>query len=111
MPSSLESTFEAYLRMLAPELLDGMVREYRIVPGRRYRWDYAWPLRKAALELHGGLWAYGAHSRPAGVQRDMAKANAATLAGWRVLFFSTDDIESDPESIVTQLRSLLEVRS
>ena len=108
MPSSLERQFAYYLRALAPEWADAAVEQYRIVPGRRYAWDYAFPAQRVAVELHGGLHSNGAHVRAHGVQRDMAKANAATLAGWRVLYFSTDDLEDDPEGAISQLRAVLE---
>lgn len=108
MSSTLEATFVHYLSFMAPDLKAGMVEQYRIAPGRRFKWDFAWPEKKTAIELHGGLWTYGAHSRPAGVQRDMTKANVATLAGWRVLYFSTDDLEDDPETVIAQVRKALE---
>lgn len=108
MSSGLEDTFAHYIRFLAPDLAVGMVEQYRIAPERRFKWDFAWPEKKTAIELHGGLWAYGAHSRPAGVQRDMTKANVATLAGWKVLYFSTDDLEDDPETVIAQVRMVLE---
>ena len=109
MASSLERQFMYYLRALAPEWADAAVEQYRIVPGRRYAWDFAWPEPFCvAVELHGGLHSNGAHVRAHGVQRDMAKANAATLAGWRVLYFSTDDLEDDPEGAISQLRAVLE---
>lgn len=111
MSSTLEATFAHYVSFLAPDLKPGMVEQYRIAPDRRFKWDFAWPAQKLAIELHGGLWSYGAHSRPAGVQRDMVKANLATLAGWRVLYFSTDDLEDDPESVIAQVRAVLNMEA
>lgn len=108
MSSSLERTFVYYLRFLCPDLTEGMVEQYRIVPDRRWRWDFAWPEKKVAIELHGGLWSSGAHTRAAGVQRDMNKANAATMAGWRVLYFSTDDLDDDPEDVIATIRTVVE---
>lgn len=60
-----------------------------------------------AVELHGGLWSRGAHSRPQGIQRDMNKANFAVMNGWRVLYFSTQDIETDPESCIAVIRQVV----
>jgi very-short-patch-repair endonuclease len=108
MASSLERTFIYYLRFLCPDLAVGMVEQYKIVPDRKWRWDFAWPEKKVAIECHGGLYSGGAHTRPAGVQRDMNKANAATVAGWRVLYFSTDDIEDDPEDVINTVRAVVE---
>jgi very-short-patch-repair endonuclease len=45
-----------------------------------------------AVEIEGGIWAAGRHTRGAGYQKDLDKYNAATIRGWRVLRFSTEDI-------------------
>lgn len=52
--------------------------EYHGVPGRKYRMDIAWPESMVCLEIEGGTWKGGRH--------DHAKANAAAIAGWRVLY-------------------------
>jgi very-short-patch-repair endonuclease len=106
MTSTLESTFDYLLRVLAPDLPEPET-EYRIIPSRKWRWDCAWPVEQVAIELQGGLWTYGAHTRPAGVQRDMEKHNAATCAGWRLLYFSTDMLTHEPEKAIAQVRALL----
>jgi len=59
--------------------------EYRIVPGRRFRWEWAWPEHEVALEIQGGVWIGGKHGRGSGVVKDHEKMNLAVLAGWRVL--------------------------
>lgn len=61
------------------------VREFKFDPGRRWRFDFAWPDLRLALEVEGGVWTGGRHTRGAGFLRDMEKYNAATIAGWRVL--------------------------
>jgi very-short-patch-repair endonuclease len=108
MNSTLEQTFVHYLSFLAPDLKAGMVEQYRIAPGRRYRLDAAWPDKKIGVELEGGLYSGGAHSRPVGIQRDIHKHNFAVMNGWRVLRFSTRDIEDDPEICIAQIRALIE---
>jgi len=61
--------------------------EYRFAPPRRWRFDYAWPKVEppVALEVEGGVFVAGRHSRGAGMINDMEKYNTATLAGWKVL--------------------------
>lgn len=59
--------------------------EYRFAPPRRWRFDYAWCGPKVALEVEGGVFVAGRHSRGLGMVKDMEKYNTATLAGWRVL--------------------------
>jgi very-short-patch-repair endonuclease len=71
---------------------DGWYREFRFQPGRKWRFDLAcWPI-KLAIELHGGTWSGGRHTRGAGFQRDREKMNAAQVLGWSVLEFTTDDV-------------------
>lgn len=58
--------------------------EYRFHPTRRWRFDWCWPERKIALEIEGGVWTKGRHTRGKGFMGDMAKYNAAALQGYRV---------------------------
>lgn len=50
-----------------------------------WRFDWAWPDEKVALEVEGGLFNGGFHAHPTGIRRDMAKYNAAGARGWIVL--------------------------
>lgn len=76
------SRFEPLLRSAG---LPAPVREHRFHPVRRWRFDYAWLVEKVALEVEGGVWTGGRHTRGAGFLGDMEKYNAATVAGWRVV--------------------------
>jgi len=69
------------------------VLQYRAIPGRRWRWDFAWPDRKLLVEVQGGLWIKSAHTTGTGIGRDIEKHNATVLAGWRVLFVTAHMIE------------------
>jgi hypothetical protein len=75
--------------------------QYRVIPGRRYRWDFAWPGYKVCVELHGGVWQQGAHNRGWGVRRDAEKARLAQLAGWIALSFTPDDGKDGLDAVVT----------
>ena len=59
--------------------------EVRFDPLRRWRFDYASEARRIAIEIEGGVYNGGRHTRPAGFLGDIEKYNAATLQGWRVL--------------------------
>lgn len=59
--------------------------EYRFHPVRRWRFDYALPDYKIALEVEGGVWTGGRHNMPLGFLSDIEKYNTATLMGWRVV--------------------------
>jgi len=60
------------------------VKEFRFHPKRMWRFDYAFPEHKIALEVEGGVYTQGRHTRPLGFLGDIEKYNTATLMGWRV---------------------------
>ena len=59
--------------------------EYRFAHPRRWRFDFAWPAHLIALEVEGGVWTNGRHTRGSGFVGDMAKYNHAAILGWKVL--------------------------
>lgn len=61
------------------------VMEHQFCPTRKFRFDFAWPEQKLALEVEGGVFIRGAHGSISGIMRDMEKYNLAALYGWRVL--------------------------
>jgi very-short-patch-repair endonuclease len=71
------------------------VREYVFSESRRWRFDFAWPTWKLAVEVEGGTkFGKSRHSRGSGFVNDCRKYNAAALDGWRVLRFTTEMVES-----------------
>lgn len=68
------------------------VKEYKFHPERRWRFDYAIPEHKIALEVEGGVWTQGRHTRPQGFLGDIEKYNTATLMGWRVFRTTPTDL-------------------
>ena len=89
--SELENIFAAQLDAVG---LDGYVREYQAIPGRRYRFDFCWVKERLAVEIQGGTYSRGAHARPLGIKRDYEKGNLAVQFGWRVLQFDADMVKS-----------------
>lgn len=79
------------------------VPEYRWHPVRKFRADYAIPLHRVLIEIDGGLWVNGGHSRGAARMHDMAKDRAATLLGWRTLRYAPTELTA----IISDLRILL----
>lgn len=71
-----------------------LVREYRFCE-RRWRFDYAHPGTRIAIELNGGVWSGGRHVRGAGYLRDREKVNAAQLLGWRVVELGTGQVNAE----------------
>jgi very-short-patch-repair endonuclease len=73
------------LWMLRVEGLLPVKTEYRFMPTRRFRFDFCWPERKVALEVEGGRWVNGAHSRPQHFESDCEKYSEAAILGYRVI--------------------------
>ena len=91
--------FHAQLKMAG---LGGVQREYRFAAehvgmgaGLRkrlllagiqdWRFDFCWLAPKVAIELDGGGYVNGAHSRGKHMESDCAKLSTAVSLGWRVL--------------------------
>lgn len=83
--SAAEETFNVAWRQLG--IGYGMHREYRFHPTRKWRFDFAIPELKLAVEIEGR----GRHQTVDGFRKDCEKYNAALLLGWRVLRFPATD--------------------
>ena len=67
------------------------VPEYRFHPERKWRFDFAFD-GKVALEVEGGIWTGGRHTRGTGFAKDIEKYNTATLCGWKILRCVPNDL-------------------
>jgi hypothetical protein len=71
--------------------------EFRFHSERKWRADvYAEPKGKPPMliEIEGGAWIRGRHTRGDGFTRDMEKYNTAAMMGYRVLRFTPQQVES-----------------
>lgn len=69
-------------------------REFKFKDDRRWRFDFAWPACRVAVEIEGGVWTEGRHTRGGGYIADMEKYNAAGALGWLVLRFDSAQVKS-----------------
>jgi len=83
----LIDTRQRLLEMVCP----GWEREHSFHWHRRWRFDYACPAAMIAVEIEGGVWTGGRHTRGKGFLRDIEKYNEATAMGWRVFRCDTSD--------------------
>jgi very-short-patch-repair endonuclease len=70
------------------------VAEFRFHPKRRWRFDFAFPSQMVALEVEGGVWSHGRHTRGSGYVKDLEKYNAAAALGWQVLRVTPQQVRS-----------------
>ena len=90
MKSSFE--FLVDLRIKAAKLTPAQ-RECPFLTNRRFRFDFAWPHKKIALECEGAVWVGGRHTRGTGFIKDCQKYNLAVLNGWKVMRYTPDMID------------------
>jgi hypothetical protein len=74
------------------EGLPAPIFEVQFHPGRKWRWDLCWPDQRLALEVQGGIFVQGRHSRGAAMLKEWEKLNTAASNGWRVLFVQPRDL-------------------
>ncbi|MDA8377872.1 MAG: DUF559 domain-containing protein [Planctomycetia bacterium] len=82
-----------------------MAREYRPIPGRRFRIDFAFPAEKVAIEFDG----YRHHGfSHAGFHGGAARQNILVGHHWWILRYTLKDVRDHLDDVVTQVRTLLE---
>jgi very-short-patch-repair endonuclease len=70
--------------------------EYEFHNSRKWRFDFAWPSARLAVEVDGGTWLPGGgrHNRARGFQADLRKLNEAALCGWTVIRADSDMVRT-----------------
>ncbi|MBD5240507.1 MAG: hypothetical protein HDS59_00240 [Barnesiella sp.] len=89
-PQTPKSDF--FTTLCRSDLKEECVKEFKFHPIRKWRFDYAIPAHKIAIEVEGGVWTGGRHTSPKGFLGDMEKYNTATLMGWRVFRTIPDEL-------------------
>ena len=84
-----ERAFLGHLRALG---LDAPIPEHRFHAERKWRFDYSWPDHKIAVEVEGGAWTRGRHTRGSGFIADMEKYSEAAILGWCVIRVTPKDL-------------------
>jgi hypothetical protein len=105
-PAALESRLEAaLLRLIRASGAPPPVSQHEaaVAGGRRVRFDFAWPTRRIAVEADGRRW----HATSADFQRDLARHNAVTAAGWRLYRYGWADVHQRPDETRAALAAAL----
>lgn len=69
-------------------------QEYKFHPTRKWRADFLITGTKILIEVEGGVWSGGRHTRGKGYIGDMEKYNSASMMGFTVLRFCTEQVKS-----------------
>jgi len=91
-PSKLEMELQCQVQLAG--LGDQLETEFKLISGRRFRWDVAFPAHRLLVEIQGGIWSVGGHSTGTGITRDCEKNNLAVLAGYRCLMVTGEHIRT-----------------
>jgi len=86
--------FEAKLARELKTLKIEFEQEFEFHPKRKWRADFHLVGKKILVEVEGAIWSGGRHTRGKGYIGDMEKYNAATMMGFQVIRFSTDQVKS-----------------
>jgi len=81
-------------QMRAVGTLPSPEREWVFAHPRRWRFDFAFLIERVAVEVEGGSWVAGRHTRPEGFASDIEKYNEAAIRGWSVIRVTPKMVES-----------------
>jgi very-short-patch-repair endonuclease len=70
------------------------VQEYQFHSERKWKADFHITGTKLLIEVEGGIWSGGRHTRGKGYLGDMEKYNTAAKLGFTVLRYSTEQVKS-----------------
>jgi hypothetical protein len=83
-----------FIALCEAEGIETPVPEYRFHPTRKWRTDFAFVSARLLLEIDGGLFVNGGHTRGAAREHDFEKDCNALIMGYRVMRVSTGQLKS-----------------
>jgi len=131
---SIKITASQAMHFLLDEYGIAHEQEYRFHSDRAWRFDFAIPEMKIAIEVEGGTYGApvvcnncgmkvsrltkaglryyvregGRHNRGKGFAGDREKYNSAVILGWKVLSFTTEQILREPKTVMNYILLLIE---
>lgn len=87
-------TADMRLHWLAQSTRLPWVAEHKFCDSRRWRFDYACLQIATAIEIEGGAYTRGRHTRGKGFVSDLEKYNTAQLFGWVVLRYTPQQFDA-----------------
>ena len=121
--SKLEDYFSMLLRSELGEGIPEPEREWKFHSTRKWRLDYfwedrwAWPdegidkvwIHPVAVEIEGGIYISGRHTRGSGFEKDCEKYNEVALQGIVLLRFTGKMLKERGAECINKLRLALEL--
>lgn len=93
VPSKKKQSNKGITQMALLLKIEGIevVKEYKFHPERKWRFDFAIPDKKIAIEYEGGVFGGGKsrHTTGKGYAGDAEKYNEAAKLGWKVLRYTS----------------------
>ena len=89
-----ESEGESLLSLQLKALKIAFEREFKFCQDRKWRADFHLVDKMILIEVEGGIWSGGRHTRAKGYLGDMEKYNSATALGYSVYRYSTEQVKS-----------------
>lgn len=103
-----ESLSRLFLAHWKRNELPDLESEYKFHPERRWKFDFAIPDKKIAIEVEGGTRQYGRHNRAEGYAKDAEKYNAAQAMGWQVFRLSDVMLKEGQDAVDAYLQPVRE---
>ena len=88
--AKLGNLAKGYLDQVVGAGLPMPVLEVRVIPSRRWHYDFYWPSERVAAEVDGATWIQGRHTRPQGFANDCDKTNEGQLTDVIILRFTKE---------------------
>lgn len=85
-------------------------RQFKFHDKRRWKADFAFPEEMVLVEVQGGTWTGGRHTRGAGFHADRERSNEAQINGW-VMLEVTAGMVKDGSALDFINRALLAYRN
>nr|WP_216076880.1 endonuclease domain-containing protein [Acinetobacter defluvii] len=79
--------------------------EFKFNPERKWRADFYIVGSNMLIEVEGGIWSNGRHTRAQGYLGDMEKYNSAQVLGYSVYRYSTEQVKSG--KAIDEIRRLI----
>jgi very-short-patch-repair endonuclease len=103
-PKKTPTPLKSPLAAIFEEMWDGpeLIPEHRFDAQRKWRFDYAIPEHRIAIELEGGIHSRKGHASPEQFIKDCSKYNHATAAGWLVFRLASGMMKPEHVGLVAR---------